>query len=887
MATSNKPKKQTVESTLPSWFNEVMGISMCGMGVLLFLALISFTPVDLPDFVRSVDRPEGVGVSNWIGVIGALLAWCVFMIFGVAAYLVPIALIWLGFAYAVMESSWTCRKWIGMLAFVITGACLLGVQDWFFKDWAVNLDLKVTKDGVSNHLTGGYVGYFIGRCLLVTLLAKPGAMLVLFFAYLVGMILITGVHPVKFIKAVVSILATKFSNWRSNSKEAREKKRISDEKQAEKDRLRDERKAERDAERRAAEVMKKSKEKDTEEAELPLDIPDNPMTAKLMNRELESKKKTAKGDAKPEPLSAASSTPEPQIIDSSQNKLKKEIEPGSRPFNKKKSDNPALSVEGYEDYETPGFDLLSYDEESEEVAGESEADKGELIRVQKVIVDTLQAFGVEVTAGDITRGPTITRYEVYPSLGLRVSRITQLEADLARATRAERINILAPIPGKDTVGIEIANDDRVAVPLRELLQDEAFTSAKKKIPLALGKDVYGNAVIGDLAAMPHLLVAGATGAGKSVCINSIITSILFKFSPDELRFIMVDPKVVEMQIYGDLPHLVIPVVTEPAKVVSALRWVVNEMEKRYRIFAKCGVRNFDGFNGRPRPEKEEEEEPEIIEEEEGEDAEHEVEEVDQEHIDSIARALEDGDLGPSSLSDEDEDELEAEEDIPDRIPYIVVIIDELADLMQTAPADVEGNIARIAQKARAAGIHLIIATQTPRADVVTGIIKANIPSRIAFQVSSALDSRVILDGKGAEKLVGKGDMLYLPPGSAKLERSQGAFVSDEEVEAIVDYCSNQCEQKFEEDVQKSIESGGGDQGDGDNDGVSDADEECYEKCMEVIRAEGKASTSLLQRRLRLGYTRAARMMDILEDRGIIGPADGAKAREIRIPTDVD
>ena len=523
-----------------------------------------------------------------------------------------------------------------------------------------------------------------------------------------------------------------------------------------------------------------------------------------------------------------------------------------------------LSTDGFEDYELPGFDLL---DEVEVDADAPEANRDELLATQKNIVDTLRSFGIETTPGDITRGPTITRYEIYPSVGLRVSRISQLEADLARATRAERINILAPIPGKDTVGIELANSEKVAVPLHELLQDPEFRSAKKKIPLALGKDVYGKTVIGDLAAMPHLLVAGATGSGKSVCINSIIASMLFKFGPDELRFIMVDPKVVEMQMYNKLPHLVVPVVTDPKKVVAALKWVVNEMEKRYRVFAKFGVRNFDGFNKRERPEKEEpvvEEKPE------------EEEEVDQEQIEEIAAALESGDLLPEA----DESELEPEEDeIPDRFPYIVVIVDELADLMQTAPADVEMNIARIAQKARAAGIHLIIATQTPRADVVTGIIKANIPCRVAFQVSSQLDSRVILDTKGADKLVGKGDMLYLPPGSAKLERAQGAFVSDEEVERLVDHCAGQAEPNFAEDIQASIESGGMDDGDDD---VSDADEEMIIKCMDVVRQEQKCSTSLLQRRLRLGYTRAARMVDILEQRGVVGPGDGAKAREVYV-----
>ena len=553
--------------------------------------------------------------------------------------------------------------------------------------------------------------------------------------------------------------------------------------------------------------------------------------------------------------------PPPQIIDASQRRVADPTTTGLRPFERKKPGHQFLSVTGFEDYELPGFDLLDAAEEPEA----PEANRAELLATQQTIIDTLKAFGIDVTAGDITRGPTITRYEIYPSIGLRVSRISQLEADLARATCAERINILAPIPGKDTVGIELANSQKVSVPLHELLHDPEFRSAKKKIPLALGKDVYGRTVIGDLAAMPHLLVAGATGSGKSVCINSIIASILFKFGPDELRFIMVDPKVVEMQMYNKLPHMVVPVVTDPKKTVAALKWVVNEMEKRYRIFAKEGVRNFDGFNNRPRPE----ERPETPAPEPEEEP-----PVDEEAIEAIAAALEAGDLAEEA----EFEELPLEDDqIPDRFPYIVVLIDELADLMQTAPADVEMCIARIAQKARAAGIHLIIATQTPRADVVTGIIKANIPCRIAFQVSSALDSRVILDTKGADKLVGKGDMLYLPPGSAKLERAQGAFLSDAEVERIVDHCAKQGAPRFETDIHASINESGD-----DDDDVSEADEEMIMKCVEVVRQERKASTSLLQRRLRLGYTRAARMIDILEQRGIIGPGDGAKPREVFI-----
>ena len=486
---------------------------------------------------------------------------------------------------------------------------------------------------------------------------------------------------------------------------------------------------------------------------------------------------------------------------------------------------------------------------------------------------------------------------------------------------------MAPIPGKDTVGIEIANNEKIIVPLRELFEDPEFLDPKHKIPIALGKDVYGKTVVGDLAKMPHLLVAGATGAGKSVCINGIIASMLYRFTPDELRFIMIDPKVVEMQVYNDLPHQIVPVVTDSKKVILALRWVVNEMERRYQLFAKLNIRNFDAFNERQKANEEENQSDEFFDQsgqaqldfdntnaKENELAEDDSWEYEYEEVEVEVEYEEgekegewnevqdssdvDSDIKPATHSEdilldsestkeeaqrnkEIEDSIETsdidEEKIPERLPYIVVIIDELADLMQTAPADVEQAIARIAQKARAAGIHLIIATQTPRADVVTGIIKANIPSRVAFQVSSSLDSRVILDNKGAEKLVGKGDMLYLPPGSAQLSRAQGALITDEECVSVVEFCSNKASPIFAQEIEEKI-NGSSDE----SEEVSDEDEEIIEKCLEVIQVERRASTSLLQRRLRLGYTRAARMMDILEMRGIIGPGEGAKPREILV-----
>ncbi len=831
------------------WLREVVGVALLGFGMLLTLAMITYTHKDMPvmGLFASENNEANDPRQNLIGPVGAIMAHLVLLVFGAAGYLLPIGILWIGAAYTFMSAHFTRRTFLGLFFFVFAGSCILAVTG-FLGDWALR-----------NHIIypGGYVGYFIGTRVLQALLNVTGSLILLLVVYIIGMIMLTGINPIFFCKKCYQ--STK--EWVETKRRARVRSTERKMKKVAKDSEKQSRTDERN--------------KAKEEAKLELERKrENERKLKEQKKEEAKRKQEEEEKKNPQVEMELKEVPKPQIIDASQRKKAPVAKEGKAFQKEKKPEGVSLSTDAYEGYELPGFDLLSYDDSVPEDQG---ADQGELLSVQKTIVDTLKAFGVDVSAGDITRGPTITRYEVYPSMGLRVSRITQLEADIARATKAERINILAPIPGKDTVGIEIANDNKVAVPLRELLQDEAFTSAKKKIPLALGKDVYGNTVIGDLAAMPHLLVAGATGAGKSVCINSIITSILYKFTPDELRFIMVDPKVVEMQVYGELPHLVVPVVTDPNKVVAALRWVVNEMEKRYRLFAKCGVRNFDGYNNRPRPEAEEAApEPEVPEEE----ASELEEEADPEVIESIARALEDGELGPGAEVEEDEHGDE-EAEMPDRFPYIVVIIDELADLMQTAPADVEMNIARIAQKARAAGIHLIIATQTPRADVVTGIIKANIPSRIAFQVSSALDSRVILDTKGADKLVGKGDMLYLPPGSAKLERAQGAFVSDEEVEAIVEHCSKQSEQNFEPSIQESIESGGGSDDDGGND-VSDADEECLLKCIEVITTEQKASTSMLQRRLRLGYTRAARMMDILEERGMIGPADGAKARDIYI-----
>ena len=748
-----------------------------------------------------------------------------------------------------------------------------------------------------------------------------GSSIIMLTAYCSGGMLITRVHPAQIVKAGIRSLKS-LNEWRENrvfSKADETKKLLIQKKKLEKEHRRIEKKIGKSV---IDESQKKSVPKslnDTSENDFEIEpkINIDDISEEIIEPEANEDPPVI---AEPKIFDASFRSPEeisqkkPSIAEVlAANKSNQNSKCGNDFSNTKEIQFPG--------YQLPEIELLNYGTQTDR----KPTDKNLLIQTQKTIVETLDHFKVPVSAGDITRGPTITRYEIYPSKGLRVNRITALEADIARATKAERINILAPIPGKDTVGIEIANNEKITVALRELFEDPDFLDPKHKIPIALGKDVYGKTVIGDLAKMPHLLVAGATGAGKSVCINGIIASMLYRFTPDELRFIMIDPKVVEMQVYNDLPHQIVPVVTDSKKVILALRWVVNEMERRYQLFAKLNIRNFDAFNERQKTNEEDSDSGKFFDRtgqsqldfdniqeknnqtNDDDSWEYEYEEVEVEYEEGEnegewnevqGSSGVDSDIKPTTHSEdilldsksskeetqrnkEIEDSIGTsdidEEKIPERLPYIVVIIDELADLMQTAPADVEQAIARIAQKARAAGIHLIIATQTPRADVVTGIIKANIPSRIAFQVSSSLDSRVILDNKGAEKLVGKGDMLYLPPGSAQLSRAQGALITDEECVSVVEFCSNQATPIFAQEIEEKI-NGNND----DDEEVSDEDEEIIEKCLEVIQVERRASTSLLQRRLRLGYTRAARMMDILEMRGIIGPGEGAKPREILV-----
>lgn len=470
---------------------------------------------------------------------------------------------------------------------------------------------------------------------------------------------------------------------------------------------------------------------------------------------------------------------------------------------------------------------------------------------------TLEDFKIKVELGEVHIGPVITRYDLHPAPGVRVEKISALEKNLTMALQAQSVRILAPVPGKGCVGIEIPNEYPQSVRVRDILETKVWTASKAEIPIVLGKDVSGKPLVTDLTRMPHLLIAGSTGSGKTVCINAIISSLLYHSSPEDLRFIMVDPKIVEMKVFNDLPHMLIPVVTDPKKVPNALKWLISEMENRYQIFAKVGVRNIAGFNAK------------ILKNQESR---------------ALAKTM-DEELTAEERAAVSNIEVKRDDDaleIPEKkLPYIVCIIDELADLMMVAPADIETCIARLAQLARAAGIHLIIATQRPSVNVITGVIKANLPSRISFKVASKIDSRTILDGGGADTLIGRGDMLFIPPGVHHLQRAQGAFVSDEEIVELVEFLKVNGPPEILEEVQQQIDR------DPDDDGgaTTSADSEDWgdvlvPDAIDVIRNSKRASTSMLQRRLRIGYNRAARIMEILEDRGIVGPDNGSQPREI-------
>jgi DNA segregation ATPase FtsK/SpoIIIE and related proteins len=813
--------------------------------VLITVAFADYKPDQVPRFVTTHPTEH-----NAVGLFGAYTTFWSYWWLGLSAWLIPAFLSWMAYVALRNVRQLVLARWIAMIFCLFSGAGLAAMIGGFTGNWFPN-DL------------GGQLGKWVYNGLLSELMGGFGSAVLLGLVYVLSLVFIlTSDIGAEFDRAYQA-----FTEWRLRRRELRlEAKRLR-------------------AELRAAEEKRKAKEpvvappppaaKKLEIARDPGRAASRSPFAKPADAAPESPKASVSSvlvaEKTPPPISQAvppSSTPsrspfpESKIVrggvPATPVAAKGDLLSGTpppaaggaiaivKPEEPKKARAAAVPA-AEADYQFPPLNLLK-----DPVKPSAEDSDQEHLRNMEDLVRILGEFGVNVTPGEIHVGPVITCYEVVPAPGVRVEKIAGLDKNIALGMRAQSVRILAPIPGKAAVGVEIPNRHPTPVGMREILESEDWASAKAEIPIALGKDVSGKPLISDLAKMPHLLIAGATGSGKSVCINSIIASIVYRKSPKDLRLLMVDPKVVELKIFNTLPHMLIPVVTEPKKVPSALKWLLGEMEQRYQIFAKVGVRNIAGYNSRKKPAAPAAE-PETPE---------------QPTLDGVVPAASAEELAS----------------LPPRLPYIVAIIDELADLMMVAPAEIETSIARLAQLARAAGIHLIIATQRPSVNVITGVIKANLPSRIAFQVASQVDSRTILDGKGADMLIGRGDMLFSPPGSSRLVRAQGAFVSDEEVSEFVEFLKRNGPPQYAESVQNQIDDDAAANADNDEEdlatGESADDEKLYQKAMGVLRATKRASTSTLQRRLRIGYNRAARIMDLMEERGIVGPENGSSPREI-------
>lgn len=927
----------------PTWTVRLWGFGFVVLSVVLLGALITYRAEEVSwAFLHPAASPAQP-CTNALGIVGLYTAGLLYWLLGAGAIYGFFLLILMGFGMLLHPEARRGAQALALLCLVLCACTGLAVQNDVLFGWAEARGL---------HTPGGNLGYLDGCCVLIPLLGRESALCAMLAAHWFALLYFSRLTLHSFCLGVQED-AQRFGAWLAERRRRREERRAAA-REAWLQRSAEEQAAAAMAPAPEAEsekqpplpprrrsglfgrLMPKQDEQqpdlplptvqgemhtlfEDEEAPLPLEeqIEDarrrdaerprfqSPVQARRgryaaeVNRSNRSNLldlmqpveeaialSNASGPIERPPIIDAAPAPQPRRRAAEPTPApapRREAAPRTRIAAAKPTPPPAADNRPQQsDYPLPPYELLKYEPATAEMDEQSRA---EMAETQACVIETLDTFRIAVTPGDITRGPSVTRYEFYPPRGMRVNRIEALQKDLMLATKARSINILAPIPGKDTVGIELENSVKSPVYLRELLQSDNFRNPKLAIPVALGKDVYGNAIIGDLAAMPHTLVAGTTGSGKSVCINSMILSMLYKFRPDELRLILVDPKVVEMQPYRTLPHLACPVVTNPARVIGALRWAVNEMERRYRMFSMVGVRNFKDFNARnplddPRPEP-----PPA----------HEELYTDDRMATSIMRDIEDSNDG-RDIPDEDDElqqgelDLDRPDELPDKIPYVVIIIDELADLMQVVKEDLEAYIARLTQKARAAGIHLVAATQTPRSDVVTGLIKANIPSRIAFRVASPLDSRIILDTKGAENLLGKGDSLFVPPdGLSKMTRVQGAFVSDAEIQKIINFCASHAEQKFEQGVTAEMNNSDSDsRGPADNErfapkAMSGEDAELYERCVNLVITERKASTSLLQRRFSIGYGKAAKIMDQMEENGIIGPSQGtSRPREVLV-----
>jgi len=873
MAKSSKaPKKTAKKRPQPkqqtTTFGPYRGKSKPLTGTLfLVLGIISLISLILFDFPQSSFAKDNMENIFVVGKIGEYIAFYSLHVLGVSAWIVWLLLFWLSYLFYFRKAHQVrLAKILSIFCFLLSLSIfgtLIEKTLWLGPDASTSEVQHLYNDLSFTGGLGGTLGDLAYGALLEQWLAPIGTTIVVGALLVLSLIvIITGD-----LATTVERLHRNYITWRSESserkalkQEERQKKRAEAE---EAKRLKqEEAEGHKEENKQLPKPQKKSFTlrgsgdddqklepiilEDAEEDIIPstFDTPEKEPKLKTPIPELVKTKsplEIPKEDSQPKNLT---------IIQGSQTRKVKQAGPSKKG-----------------NYIFPNLDLLTNPPERN-----AELDKNEHEQTAGALVQTLKNFNVSVTMGEVHTGPVITRYEVVPTAGVKVNKILGLENDIALGLKAMAVRIQAPVPGKGCVGIEVPNKNPEAVFLRDLLESEDWVKSKAEIPIALGKEVSGRPLIADLTKMPHLLIAGATGSGKTVCINTIIASLLYHSSPEDLRFIMVDPKIVEMQAYNSLPHMMIPVVTDPKKVPQALKWLIGEMERRYHIFAKIGVRNIAGFNDKQKAKRKEEQERKA-----------------QEALDEMKTDKEEDILGLDEVPEAEAPEIEVPRDeqieIPEKLPYIVCIIDELADLMMVAQADVETGIARLAQLARAAGIHLIIATQRPSVNVITGIIKANLPSRIAFQVSSKVDSRTILDAGGAEQLIGRGDMLFSPPDSSKMVRSQGCFVSDDEINHIVEFLKKNGPPQFFEEMQRSLEAADEEEGGaGGAAGPEDGDE-MYPQALDVLRATKRASTSMLQRRLRIGYNRAARIMEMLEDQGIVGPDNGSQPREILVDLD--
>lgn len=728
----------------------------------------------------------GVLIYNQSGIMGQQISSILSGVMGFIKYIVPIGT----FLIAIYK---LCNKkedaYIKLFQYALLLVCVaifmhivyLPKEDVEqFSNGFLDTVTRAYEQGKTDDKVGGVIGA-IGAIPLTKLLGKVGASILVLGVELILIILIFNINPIEEIRVrLAEREERKLAEEKERIKEERKKPTVMkvEENEDKKETRREKRLREKEEQRRAA-----------------LEL-DDQITINLNDDGKSSKKKASEGYIE-------------------ENLFKKEQEQKQEKVKEVLQLEHALTVED-EHYEFPPVQLLS-EGEKKSVKGGKKAVTDTAAKLQK----TLYSFGVSAKVENVSVGPAITRYELKPAEGVRVSKIANLADDIALNLAAETIRIEAPIPGKQAVGIEIPNKENEIVHLRDIIDCSKFIEHKSKLAFALGKDVAGEEVVTDIAKMPHVLIAGATGSGKSVCINTLIASIIYKAKPSEVKLVMVDPKVVELSVYNGIPHLLIPVVTDPKKAAGALAWAVQEMENRYSLFASKNVRDIKGYN----------------------------EELDKEGS-------------------------------TEKLPQIVIIIDELADLMMVSSKEVEDSICRLAQKARAAGMHLVIATQRPSVDVITGIIKANIPSRISFAVSSQVDSRTILDMAGAEKLLGKGDMLFYPAGAAKPTRVQGAFISDKEVEKVVDFVKANGEATYNDDILEQIEKANSTDKEIEEQENDDDTDPLLMEAIEVVVETGQASTSFIQRRFKVGYARAGRIIDQMEERGIISGFQGSKPREV-------